>query len=445
MNRNVYYYSVSPSVVRADEETTVTIHPLGENVAFQPDLCYTVELRARDTFCANYDAFPTVKYECRPNENGDLVFTHRFCGEQRHPIILSRPEGDRVSPYYEINNHRVKGQELTTAYFDIYSLYPDLYGMRCLKGEVHCHTYESDGIIDAIHTVGNYRSAGYDFLAITDHFTSYASEKAMRVFQDAPVNVTLMLGEEVHVPTERIHSVHMGGRESVNEYFRNHTEEAYAEVAEIQKTLSLPEDVDPNDYAWRIWAAKKAHEFGGLSILAHPFWVWSQVYFMTPACTKQLLRDGVHDALDLRDHDMEAALALWEEMREEGVKIPIVGSTDSHITIPTNPSVPATGGYTMVFAPDNSTESILQAIREGRSVCVNNCYQPEFVFGSSRLVKFARFLLDTFYPVYMRLCHHQGIVMSDYPVNEPPSEELVLMLKMLNDRSEAFAREFYGY
>jgi len=76
---------------------------------------------------------------------------------------------------------------------------------------------------------------------------------------------------------------------------------------------------------------------------------------------------------------------------------------------------------------------------------VNNCYQPEFVFGSSRLVKFARFLLDTFYPVYMRLCHHQGIVMSDYPVNEPPSEELVLMLKMLNDRSEAFAREFYGY
>ena len=37
MNRNVYYYSVTPPVVRADEETTVTIHPLDENVAFKPE------------------------------------------------------------------------------------------------------------------------------------------------------------------------------------------------------------------------------------------------------------------------------------------------------------------------------------------------------------------------------------------------------------------------
>ncbi len=445
MNRNVYYYTVSPSVVRADEETTITIHPLGENVAFQPGLSYTVDIRARDTFCAHYDKFPSAKYVCQPNEAGDLVFTHRFCGEQRHSLLLFRPEEDRNSPYYEINNHRKKGNELTTAYLDVYSLAPDLYGMRCFKGEVHCHTFESDGIVDAIHTVGNYRGAGYDFLAITDHFTSYASEKAMRVFDGAPVNMTLMLGEEVHVPTERIHSVHMGGRESVNDYFRAHPEEARAEVAAIQAELRLPADVDPEDYAWRVWVARKAREFGGISVLAHPFWVWQQVYFMTPACTKQLLRDGVHDALDLRDDDMEAAVALWQEMREEGVQIPVVGSTDSHLTSPTDPYVPARGGYTLVFAPDNSTESILEAIRDDRSLCVQNNCQPEFVFGPYRLVKFARFLLDAFYPNYMRLCHNQGILMSEYPLEGAPTEEVTSLLAALNERSEAYARAFYGY
>ncbi|MBE6904409.1 MAG: hypothetical protein E7480_07360 [Ruminococcaceae bacterium] len=359
--------------------------------------------------------------------------------------MITRPEEDMKSPYYEINNHRRKYQETAVSFLEIYSLKPDLYGMRCYKGETHCHTFESDGLVDAIHTVGNYRSSGYDFLAITDHFTSYASEKAMRVFKDAPVNMTLIFGEEVHVPTERIHSVHMGGRESVNEYFRNHTEEAKAEVAAIQATLSLPADVDPEDYAWRIWVSRKAHEFGGISVLSHPFWIWQQVYFMTPACTKQLLRDGVHDALDLRDDDMQAAVAFWQEMREEGINIPIVGSSDSHLSSPENPYKSVGGGYMFVFAPDNSTESILNAILKGNSVCVNNYYQPEFTFGSFRLVKFSKFLLDNFYPNYMRLCHNQGVLMSEYPLNDKPSEELISLLSKLNKRSEAFAREFYGY
>ena len=445
MNRNVYYYRVTPSVVPADMETTITIHPLGENVAFNPDLTYTVEIRERDTLCTHYDGFPNVKYNCQPNEKGDLVFTHHFRGEQLHALFITRPEGDLNSPYYEINNHRKKNSELTTSILNVYSLKPDLYGLKGLKGEIHCHTYESDGVIDAIHTVGNHKMAGFDFLAITDHFTSYASEKVMRVFKDAPVNMTLMLGEEVHIPTERIHSVHVGGKESVNEYFRNHTDQAKAEVAEIMTTLSLPDDVNAEDYAWRVWVARKAREFGGISILAHPFWVWQEVYFITPATTKQLIRDKVHDALDLRDHDMEAALALWEEMLEEGIRIPIVGSSDSHITTPTNPRQISTGGYTMVFANENSTKSILDAIRGGLSVCVNNYYQPEFVFGSSRLVKFARFLLDNFYPYYMQLCQNQGLLMCEYPVEGAPSKEVLSLLEAGNKRCKNFVKEFYGY
>ena len=445
MSNQVFNYLVTPSVVRADEETEITVRPLGENVAFKRGLEYTLEIRERDALCARWDEFPTAKYAAVPDEAGELKFTHRFRGEQRHTIILRRPPEDVRSPYYEINNHRNRRPDNVDAVLAVYSLAPDLYGLRCFKGETHCHTYESDGVQDAVHTVGNYRAAGYDFLALTDHFTSYASEKAKRVFASAPVAMTLLLGEEVHVPTERIHTIRIGGEKSVNEWFRAHKAEAEADVAALAPTLALPDGVDREDYAWRVWIADKSRELGGIAILAHPFWIWEEVYFIPPAVTRQLLRDGVYDALDLRDYDMEPAVALWEEMRAEGVRIPVVGSTDSHRTDAANPKLPAPGGYTFAFAPDRSEAALLNAIRAGNSLCVRADGASEFVFGSFRLTKFARFLLDKFYPVYMRLCHGQGTLMADWPVDGAPDAEAEALLDGLNKRSEKFARDFYGY
>ena len=445
MNSHIFNYSIKPSVVKADVVSTITIHPLGENADFKQGEVYTVSIRGVETACSYYNDLPTAVYSITPNEAGDLVVEHLFQGEQRHVIMLDRPESDSTSPYYEINNHRRRFGINIQAVLNVYSLNEDLYGMRCYKGEVHCHTFESDGIQDAIHTVSNYRGAGYDFLAITDHFTSYASEKSMRVFDGAPLDMTLMLGEEVHAPTERIHAVHLGGRESVNEYFRQHEDEARAEVQKIQSQLELPDNINAEDYAWRIWIAQKSREFGGLSILAHPHWIWFNVYFMSEEITKRLLREEVYDALDLRDTDFNTSVALWNDLRAQGVRIPVVASTDSHETNCTDPKKPAYGGYTLVFAPDRSPESIMDAIRSERSLAVNAAFTPEVISGPYRLVKFARFLMENYYPAYIRLCYGQGVVMSDYPVTGSPSEETRELLAGLNKRSETFAHEFFGY
>ncbi len=424
----------------------MTIHPLGENVAFRAGVTYCVRFAEMDTGHGDFTkALQAKVYQCSPNENGDIVISHYFRGEQRHAVLITRPEEDLNSPHYDINNHRKKNKENTVATLCVYSLREDMYGLRPFKGEVHCHTYESDGTQDAIHTVGNYRNAGYDFMAITDHYTTDASEKVMRVFGDAPVDMTLMLGEEVHVPTEHIHIVHLGGRESVNAYFRAHADEVRKEVAEMIHSLSLPEQVPTEDYAWRLWIAGKSHEFGGLSILAHPHWVWCDVYFIGEETTRQLLRDHVHDALDLTDDDFDASLNFWADMRAQGVNIPIVGSTDSHRTEPTDPHRPAAGGYTLVFAPDRSSASLMDAIRCGRSLCVNNKYSPEIIVGDYRLAKFTRFLLDNYYPVYQKLCDGQGTLMWEYSAKGPHAPELDRLLGELNARSEAFAREFFGY
>lgn len=76
---------------------------------------------------------------------------------------------------------------------------------------------------------------------------------------------------------------------------------------------------------------------------------------------------------------------------------------------------------------------------------MNAVGDPERIQGPYRLVKLARFLLDYYYPVYMRLCHYQGVLLSEYPADQPAPKEVQDLLAALNERSETFSKNFYGY
>lgn len=444
MNKHIFNYSVYPSVVPSDTESDIVIHPLGENTKFVPGVSYTVEVRGVETFCNNYAQLPWKWYNAVPNEAGDLVIRHFFEGEQRYVLKLIRPEEDlNATPYRDITN-RGRRHDNTDAFLYVYSLNSDLYGLRGYKGELHCHTYESDGIQDVAHTIGNYRSAGYDFIAITDHYITMSAEKAMALPLVQASGITTLLGEECHVPTEQIHAVHIGGTASVNAYFRENPEAATAEMKAIQNELNyLPTNIDKADYAWRVWIARKAAEFGGLSILTHPHWIWFETYFMASAITQQLIKDGVYDAMDITDQEADTTVALWSEMRAQGHDIPVVGCSDSHESSAFDCNKPVRGGYTMAFARSHSRDDLLAAVKSGHSVAINAVGTPERVQGPYRFVKFARFLLDNYYPMYMRLCRGQGVLLADYAADHSPTvcDEVTAAKKRIDE----FARKFYGY
>ncbi|MBR6548778.1 MAG: hypothetical protein IKT68_04455, partial [Clostridia bacterium] len=368
---------------------------------------------------------------------GDLTVTHRFAGEQKHVLLLERPESDLSSPYRDLT-YRPKYGENTHAKLAVYSLADDLYGLKGYKGEVHCHTYASDGVQDIPHTVGNYRAAGYDFLAITDHYISFGATQATEMYRDSSLAMTLLFGEEVHVPEERIHAVHLGGNASVNQYFRDHKQEVLQEVQDMIDTLDLPEQVNKTNYAWQRWIAEKSREMGGIAVLAHPHWIWNEVYFMAEPLTIQLLKDKVYDTLDLRDSHIDVSLALWHEMERQGLTIPVVGSTDAHYTYANDPHTPAKGGYTLAFAPDRSAKSLLQAMKQGNSLCVFTEVSPQLPVGPYRLVKYGRFLLDYFFPYYMWLCRAQAPAVSQYSEAQEP------LLCQLTQQSEQLIADFYG-
>ncbi len=435
-------FRITPSVVPADQVSTVTMHPQGENARFVPGRTYKVSIREVECACAYYNDFPAAVYDCVAAEDGSLSFTHLFRGEQKHTVSVQRHEDERRGIHYDIN-HRVRYADDMTYNFYLYSLLPDLYGCRTLRGDLHCHTWESDGRQDAARTVGNYRAWGHDFLAITDHYVHFAAEKAMRLFADAPLEMTLLFGEEVHLPTERIHAVHVGGRESINADWRARPEEIRAEVAEIMKDLPVDAGVHPEDYAWRIWIARRAKAYGGLSLLAHPHWVWNYTYFMADATTKQLLREGIHDALEFNSASgLDSTIALWADLRAQGMSIPIVGVSDGH----NNDSTSGMPGaiHTMVLAKGRSFEDIADAIRKQHSVAVDCSSGRPRIYGSSRMVKFVEFALEAFYPMYEELCRPQGLLLSEWSLHEGKDDETVRLLRAHNERSERYAKAFFG-
>ena len=70
-------------------------------------------------------------------------------------------------------------------------------GGRFFRGNLHCHSNRSDGLIEPEHVVGAYREAGYDFLCLSDHFEE---EYGWRVTDTRPLRdetFTTILGAEL--------------------------------------------------------------------------------------------------------------------------------------------------------------------------------------------------------------------------------------------------------
>ena len=57
----------------------------------------------------------------------------------------------------------------------------------------------------------------------------------------------------------------------------------------------------------------------------------------------------------------------------------------------------------------------------------------EHVYGSYRLVKYARFLLDRYFPTHDELCVEEGILMREYALGDSETGE---RLKDMADRTE---------
>ena len=407
MNHNIKkslsHYRVIPRTVKIGVPEAVSIYPLGKSKKFSDDIEYTVKFIPMECYEQAWITEPKFDFVKVHPKDGVITVTYTFDEEQEWSLVIFS------------DNEREAGKKPLE--FRVYSLYDDLYERNPYRGDLHVHSNASDGQEDPLIVAANYRKEGFDFFALTDHHLWNPSDEMCRAYENIPLGIKMFRGEEVHVPTAWIHIVNFGSDYSVNELYHKNEAEIDEMLKKEAEELNTPKGVNALDYAYRRWITNEIRRAGGLSIVPHPYWITRNSYNMSDRTLEYVFETGAYDAFELiggqtlLENNIQSA--FYQEMRAKGMRIPIVGSSDSHGT---DPASYFGIGKTIVFAPDMKKDSICNAIKDMYSVAIEKQYNDggERVYGSYRLVKYTMFLLDNYFPSHDELCIEEGVLMREY-------------------------------
>jgi len=215
-------------------------------------------------------------------------------------------------------------------------MYIDYYGKKWFKGNLHTHTTESDGALSPEETVERYRYAGYDFLAITDHFMPGIYESISETMENPEFLV--LSGVEYGTNCEN--------RNNDNKHSR---------LIHINGIgFTAPPEYSPDFSAQEIVDA--IHQKDGIAIFDHP--VWSR------NLPEDVLTAEGYDGLEIYNSAASAAAdssVVVDMLAYHGLLIPVVAADDTHFF-----TGEEFGGFIMVQADSLNRNDILHAIREKR-------------------------------------------------------------------------------
>ena len=424
------FCDISRRIVRCGEATEISVTPRHAHRKWDFLLAQgPVTIRASHSDCVSMiDGHPLVdKDDC------DLLpFTIE--GDTLTVEIPAVREEGTISLLF-VHDEGEKLRELFT--LELYALHDDLYTLRPYRGDFHLHTsFSACGkrYEDPQYVISVGRRAGLDFIAVTDHCQIQGSEAAREYASQLETDYRVFPGEECHMPKKKfddlfrckgnypwIHIVNFGGRDGVCRWIAEHWEEY---LAELEKRMAKY-PAEWHEDLRRIAAATdfiidKIHEFGGIAVFSHPFWINNHRFNLPTPIRRRMLEEGKFDVIevpglwkpfkpDLVDGNTLAA-AMWHEASiKAGRMLPIAGITDSH-------EAPAALGSntTVVFAADSSFDRIAEALRAGNAATVTSIpgRVPTFrCWGSERLVAYTLFLLRNFYPIHDAYCRTEGELM----------------------------------
>ena len=439
MKAVLYNYDIYPLAFPVGKQVTLTIKPLGDHAAFSGE--YWALIHRVDAGNPNMALYSRNKteYAVTPDADGCLRMDYTAEAECQHFV-------------------RIYQGEKQLAELSVYALEPDLACRRPFRGDLHIHTFYSDGREAPAVVCANYRKKGYDFIVITDHEVYYPSLKAIKAFRNVESALTVLPGEEVHLTRKTdVHIVNAGGLFSVNGLLPNanyratngevsgrcaegleeipemRDEETFnREIEAIEQTLTdCPADVDSHSYAICLWIFDKIRQGGGLGIFAHPYWL-ANMWNVPEPFTKYMLEKHPFDAFEVlggenyyTQNGFQTAI-YYDEYRQGRVH-PIVGSTDSHGSTDQNRNWDICS--TIVFASKNERTALIQAVKDRYSVAVDTISKEYRLVGEFRLQKYASFLMENYFPIHDRQAALDGEILYQYVVGNATPEEVNLMSK----------------
>jgi predicted metal-dependent phosphoesterase TrpH len=420
-------YDVYPKVIRSGGEAEITVRPLGDHARFQGLYTLTVIPMNESSMNEKRRGYPL--YELRP-VNGALVFRHFFGNEGQYQVRIEEMEeqGGRSLP----------------AELRLYAVDGDLFALRPWRGDMHVHSFRSDGKEAPAIVAANYRKAGFDFLALTDHERYEPSLEMIEAYRDLPIDIKLFPGEEVHPPGNHTHYLHFGGDWSVNGLIRQDGDTYRSEVLRLAGELDIPEGINREEFASCYWVCREIHRAGGLAVMVHPHWIHDGAYHTRECMARFMFRSKIFDAFEVVGGqtltENQPQISLWQEMRVQGCFLPPLGNSDSHGTVNAEWFQVA---KTLVFSEDCGRASIFEAVKQGRTAALEQ-YRGEGharIYGLHRYVMFSLFLLEEYFPLHDELCCEEGRLMKDYICGDAAAAEL---LGRLQGRCGALMKKYWG-
>jgi hypothetical protein len=206
---------------------------------------------------------------------------------------------------------------------------------RFFKGNLHTHSNRSDGAREPEAVCAAYRDAGYDFLALTDHFLKQYGFPIVDTRPFRTNSFTTILGAEVHAPAT-----------SLGELWHLLAVGLPADLSPTAETETGPE------------LARRCLEAGAFLAIAHPTW-----YGLTKADADSI--EGAH-AVEIYNHtshvhcDRGDGSALIDQLLAAGRRIALCAVDDAHFHCHDY-----FGGFVMVKAADNEPDALVESLKRG--------------------------------------------------------------------------------
>lgn len=461
------WFDVYPKTVPAGKESIIRIRSRYSHRRFTEKSAVKISYFPDDGVAAN---MPEKGFEWKKEapvlpeslwelENGEIVIKMVFAGEQKHRFNIEI-EFEEMNEAYPVYAKKI-------AQFSalVYSLEEDLYSLRPYKGDLHVHSFKSDGQGDPRYVAARYREAGFDFTTISDHKQYQPSLDTIKFWEGKKcAGFMIYPGEEVHTPDNSVHIINFAGKKSVNTLYRENEALYREEVARYMANIPEEDKVEGADIfqvAASEWAFDKIREYGGLAVYCHPYWKVNNNVLPESIVTNVFNRRKF-DALELiggyalfEQHCENLQVIRWMEERLKGNDFPVIGASDSHGTdsVDATPSprqsyadignaVMFNWYYTIVFAEENTAESLVANIKKSNSVavCAKEEKNPD-VYGSFRLVKYTHFLLKEYFPLLEQRCKIEGLLMQEYLATGKAN--ILASLRALDQNTEEFAKKCF--
>lgn len=213
-----------------------------------------------------------------------------------------------------------------------------------LKGVIHMHTNNSDGLLSPKKAVEFYKRNGYDFLSITDH------NKITSV--EAPLLV--ILGTEVSMGRSQLgHRYHV--------------------------VIVGAEDYPPKETRDRVQSLIDwARDNGYFLSIAHPY--WSMLSMNDLLKLKGYYAIEVFNALAEAEISRGYSEPYWDFLLHSGRRINAVAVDDAH-----HYTIDALRGWIMVNVDSLDSESILDALKRGRYYSSSGPLVKKLEYGNNEL------------------------------------------------------------